>query len=198
VRPEESEYWDHVARQVKGHGVNDLNDNIWKRCEIVRRILSHRPIDWKILEIGVGQGLGAAVFNLLTLGHNKYLGTDVSAEFCRFVAKRWKLPVVQTDILKLPDGPFDMIWAFDTLEHVRPEDRKAGYEEMGRVLGKPGLILINMPLNESGHEPEFDWGMKEEEAFELARVIGGHVTVFEPYDITEIEKSYAWVEICRT
>jgi SAM-dependent methyltransferase len=197
VRPEESAYWDYVATEVKGHGKNDLNDNIWKRCEILSRILSHRPIGAKVLEIGVGQGLGAAVFNLITLGHNQYIGTDVSAEFCNFVTKRWKLPVVQTDIKNLPDGPFDMVWAFDTLEHVRPEDRKAGYAEIGRVLAHDGIVLINMPLDESGHDSKFDWGMKESEAFDLADCIGGHVMVFDPYDIPEIKKSYAWVEIRR-
>lgn len=197
MRQSEADYWDHVAISVKGKDKGELNDNIWKRCEIVSRILSHRPINSRILEIGVGQGLGAAVVNLVTLGNIYYTGTDVSPVFCKYVGARWKLDVVNTDILKLPDGPFDMIWAFDTIEHVRPEDRKAGYKEMSRVLGKRGLIFLNIPLNESGHEEEFDWGITEREVFDIAEGTNTRVNKWEAYDIPEIERSYLWVELVR-
>ena len=197
MRPEESAYWDHVAVHVKGKGRGELNDNIWKRCEIVGRVLAHRPVHARILEIGAGQGLGAAVVNLCTNGRMQYTGTDVSAEFCKFVALRWKLNVAQTDILNLPDGPFDMIWAFDTLEHVRPEDRPAGYREMGRVLGPHGLVLLNVPMDESGHPDEFDWGMKEREVFDIAEATNTRVVKFEPYHIEEVGLSYLWAELLR-
>jgi SAM-dependent methyltransferase len=197
LRPSESEYWDHVATEVKGKGVGDLNDNVWKRCAIVSRILAHRPIHARILEIGVGQGLGAAVVNLVTLGNISYVGTDVSVEFCKFVQRRWKLDVANTDILSLPDGPFDMIWAFDTLEHVRPEDRPDGYKEMGRVLAEHGVILINAPLDESKHESEFDWGMEDREVFDLADAVGGRISKWERYRVPEVKRDYLWAEITR-
>ena len=197
MRAEESRYWDHVATVVKGRGVNGITDNIWKRCEIVSRILAHRPVNARVLEIGAGQGLSPAVVNLVTLGNFHYTGTDVSAEFCAFVARRWRLDVVQTDILKLPDGPFDMIWAFDSLEHVRPEERQAGYAEMSRVLGPRGMILLNVPLDESGHVEEFDWGMKEREVFDIAEATGTVVYKYETYDIEEIQRSYLWAELRR-
>lgn len=197
MRPSESAYWDHVAKEVKGHGVGGITDNIWKRCMIVSRILAHRPIRKKILEIGVGQGMAAAVLNLVTLANIDYVGTDVSKEFCEFVSRRWRLPVVQTDVLKLPDGPFDMIWAFDTLEHVRPEDRPRGYAEIGRVLAPNGTILLNIPLSESRHDVEFDWGMKEREVHDIAEATSAFVTVYEPYDVPEVRCSYLWVELER-
>lgn len=197
VRAEESRYWDHIAKNVKGQGAGGITDNIWKRCEIISRILKHRPVNAKVLEIGAGQGLTPAVISRALLGNFKYLGTDVSEEFCRFVIGRWGLSMVQTDILKLPDGPFDQIWAFDSLEHVRPEERPAGYAEMSRVLGPNGKIFLNVPLNESGHVAEFDWGMNEREVFDIAEATGTHVQVYEPYDIHEIERSYLWAELVR-
>lgn len=197
MRAEESKYWDHIAVEVKGRGNGNITDNIWKRCEIVSRILAHRPIDLNILEIGAGQGMAAAVLNLVTLGHIKYTGTDVSPAFCEFVRTKWKLPMVNTDVLKLPDGPFDMIWAFDTLEHVRPEERMAGYAEIGRVMADRGLIFLNVPLNESRHEAEFDWGMHEREVFDIAEATKTIVQKFDPYDIPEVKRSYLWVELRR-
>jgi SAM-dependent methyltransferase len=197
MRETETAYWNHVATQVKGKGTGELTDNIWKRCEIIRRILAHRPIDASILEIGVGQGLTAAVMNLAMLGHMKYVATDVSNEFCEFVATKWKIPVVHTDILKLPDGPFDMIWAFDTLEHVRHEDRAAGYAEINRVLAPDGIILLNLPLSESGHVDEFEWGITDQSVTELAKAVGGRISKWEMYSVEEVGCVYAWVEIVR-
>jgi len=197
LRPEESAYWDEVAFKIKERGKGELNDNIWKRCEIVSRILSHRPIGAAILEIGVGQSLGAATVNLVTLGNMRYVGTDVSPRFCEFTKKRWRLEVVQTDVTHLPDGPFDMIWAFDTLEHVRPEDRPSGFQEMGRVLGKNGLILLNIPLNESAHDEEFDWGFTERDVIDLKDATHTRINKWEAYDVPEISKSYLWVELAR-
>lgn len=190
----ESEYWDQVSVTVKG---STLFDNIWKRCAIVSRILSHRPIGARILEIGVGQGLAAALTNLAVLGDMRYVGTDVSKEFCEFVEKKWKLKTAHTDVRKLPDGPFDMVWAFDTLEHVRPEERPEGYLEINRVLAEHGLILLNIPLDESQHQSEFDWGMHPKEVFDIADACGCAVQKWEPYTVEEISRSYLWVELVR-
>lgn len=199
MRPEESSYWDEVATS-KGVGGNpsDFNDNIWKRCEIVRRILEHRPINARVLEIGCGHGLTPNVVKMATLGNFRYTGTDVSPKFCEFMKDRFGMDAVNTDILKLPDGPFDMIWAFDTLEHVRPEDREAGYKEIDRVLSKEnGVILLNLPRDESGHDEKFDWGVGDQDVAWLASIVKGRIFKMEHYHIEEIGLSYSWVEIRR-
>ncbi len=197
MRQSEKDYWDQVAVEVKGKNSGELTDNIWKRAEIIRRILKHRPVDARILEIGVGQGLTAAVLNLALLGNMKYIATDVSPAFCQFVSDKWKIPVVNTDILALPDGPFDMIWAFDTLEHVRHEDRAAGYAEINRVLADTGVILLNLPLSESAHVDEFEWGITDQSVAELAKAVNGRISVWEMYEVHEVNRLYAWVEIVR-
>lgn len=197
MRAEESKYWDHVATVIKGKNVGGITDNIWKRSYIVSKILNHRPIGAKVLEIGVGQGLGAAAVNFVTLGRLDYIGTDVSPEFCKFVKNRWDLDTVNTDILKLPDGPFDMVWAFDTLEHVRPEEREAGYKEIDRVLKPHGIILLNVPRDDSEHEEEFDWGQDDKDILNLAKITRTKVSKWERYTLPEIGKSYLWVELVR-
>lgn len=197
MRAEESKYWDHVAVDVKMRGPGGLSDNIRKRCIIVSQILAHCPVDARVLEIGMGQALGAATVNLVTLGNFRYIGTDVSEEFCKWVFRRWKLSVAHTDILKLPDGPFDMVWAFDSLEHVRPEDRESGYREINRVMAERGVILLNIPCDKSEHEEEFDWGYGREDAEALARVVGGRISVWEPYTIEEFNGHYVWCQIDR-
>lgn len=188
------QYWDKVAGQRTD---GKFNDNIWKRSEIVRRILEWQPIGASILEIGVGNGLAAAVINLLTLGNIKYTGTDVSGVFADFVRKRWKLNIVKTDAGYLPDGPFDMVWAFDTLEHVHPGKRLEAYAEINRVLANPGLIMLNVPLSESQHDMHFDFPFGSSDIAQLANACGAHIAKCERYEIPDIDRAYQFVVLQR-
>lgn len=196
MRPEETNYWDGVALERCGNG--NLVDNIHKRGEVVRRILEHKPIGKRILEIGTGVGLAAAAVDLLTLGNIGYLGTDVSGEFCKFVCERWKLNMVHTDVCRLPvgDGCVDQVWAFDSLEHVRPEDRSRGWAEIARVLAPDGKVLINMPLDESAHDNEFDHQFGDRDVNDLAEAVGG-IAVAHRYEIPEQNLRFNFVVISR-
>lgn len=201
MREEESRYWDSVATKLKTDAKGNIIDNVLKRCEIVRRILAHRPFDARVLEIGAGHALTAHVVNSTLLGNLYYVGTDVSPEFCRVVEEKFRLTVLNTDILALPypedEKGFNMVWAFDTLEHVRPEDRPGGYAEIARVLAPHAVVMLNLPLDESAHPDEFDWGITDQDVADLAKVIGGRVVKWEAYTVPEIQRSYAWVEIVR-
>lgn len=194
MNPRESAYWDAEAANRSGL----LQDNVWKRCEIVSRILRSRPVHARILEIGVGQGTAAAVTNLVTLGLIDYTGTDVSEAFCKFVHDNWRLNTVHTDVRALPDGPFEMVWCFDSLEHVRPEEREAGNAEIARVLDEHAVIMINAPWgNESLHDDEFDWPYDESDIIALQRATGTTIARWEHYSLTERVGSYLWVELAR-
>jgi SAM-dependent methyltransferase len=202
MRATENKYWDDVALTRLGKPGN-LQDNVVKRCAIVSRLLAHRPVGARVLEIGCGQAMAAAITNLVTLANFHYVGTDVSRIFCEFVTERWTLKTVHTDILNLPPAPFDesgkydMVWAFDTLEHVRPEDREQGYQNINNVLDEHGLILLNVPRDECHHEPEFDHGQDDADILNLARITGTQVVKWEPYHLEEINRSYLWVELQR-
>lgn len=192
LRPEEMEYWDRVAEERCKKGIKD---NTWKRAEIVSRVLAHRPHSARILEIGVGQGLVAAAVNLTLMGYINYTGTDCSRVFADFTEQTWRLKTVVTDIRTLPDGPYDMIWAFDSFEHIRPEDREAGWRELARVIEKPALIMINNPLDESQHDPEFDWELDMADVQNLCTAVEGYVSKCDGYYLEEIQRWYQWIEV---
>jgi SAM-dependent methyltransferase len=199
MREDESQYWDAVAikKGVEGDFSANFNDNIWKRAEQTSRILAHRPVDARVLEIGCGHGLLPSMIRGLLLGNFHYTGTDVSAKFCEFMKRQWGLTAVHTDITALPDGPYDMVWLFDTLEHIRPEDREFGYAEISRVLADTGVVLLNLPLDGSDHVDEFERGVSMRDCARLAEVIGGVVYKSEIYQIEEQGLSFCWVEIRR-
>ena len=182
MRSAEIAYWNEVAgSRTKETG---FNDNIWKRQGLIRRLLDYNWIGESVLEVGVGYGLTAAVINLMILGKMEYLGTDLSDRFCDYVSTRWRLKTVHTDVRSIPtdDEQFSRILCLDSLEHVRPEDREQGYKEIYRVAEKNGLLLINMPLDESRHNPEFDYafGLKDLEELEA---VGFKIERYEKYSV---------------
>lgn len=174
MREAEVSYWDEMARdRVLTDG--GIIDNPVKRIPMARAMFGYSWAGHRVLEIGIGSGLTAAAINLLTTASWSYLGTDLSVAFCEN-ARRWGLKAVQADVTKLPgkDGEYTRIIALDSLEHVRPEDRAAGYKEIARVTAKGGVMFINIPKSESHHEDEFDHGfgvqdllMLESEGFAL-------------------------------
>lgn len=158
MRQAEVDYWETMATQriFRGGGIMD---NPIKRVPMLKHMLGYSWAGHKVLEIGIGAGLTAAALYFLTAGTMKYLGTDLSKAFCENAA-RFGLNAVQADVTKLPgeDGTYTRVIALDSLEHVRPEDREAGYREISRVMAPTGRLFINIPLSESNHVDEFDHG----------------------------------------
>lgn len=158
MRPTEVEYWDELAKN-RIYKDGGIVDNPVKRVPMARAMMGYSWAGAKVLEIGIGAGLTAAALRFLTAGTMTYLGTDLSPAFCENAA-RFGLKAVQADVTKLPgeDGEYTRVMALDSLEHVRPEDREAGYKEIVRVMAPGGVLFINIPLNESMHDNEFDHG----------------------------------------
>jgi hypothetical protein len=128
--------------------------------QILWRVLrAGSMIDQRVLEVGIGIGLVASTINVILLGKWKYRGTDMSPIFVKNATESFGFDVVRTDVTCLPgaDGEFTRILCFDSLEHVHPEDREAGYAELARVAAKGCLLMINMPLSEDQfHDVMFD------------------------------------------
>ena len=196
VRPEEAAYWDEVAvNRIDGK----LRDNIYKRVRLMAKLLEEPLIGARILEIGTGHGLTVAVVNLLTLANIRYTGTDVSKKFCDYVEKRWKLPMLHCDVRSIPveDHSSDIIWAFDSLEHVRPNDREEGYNEINRILKVPGLIMLNVPLSDSKHDPQFDHSFDESDLATLCKATNTRIRRMEKYEAPEVNTQYQFVVLER-
>lgn len=83
------------------------------------------------------------------------------------------------DITALPfaDGQFDLVAAFDVIEHVA-DDRRA-FSELSRVLVPGGLLLCAVPLHES-HWTRFDTYV-------------GHARRYDPEVLCALLKKYGFV-----
>lgn len=112
------------------------------------KIISETIAKW------VSPKMQTAILNtgVATGGSSEWLqqfGTVISVEndpaACRFIKEELKLDVTEASITRLPftDNSFDMVCAFDVLEHVKEES--AAYEEMKRVLKKEGALVVTVP-----------------------------------------------------
>ena len=167
MRQSESEYWDGQAKSRFIDGA--ISDNWLKRMAMMSFFSKHSWLKHSVLEIGTGVGVSAGMLKIGCGGMWDYTGTDLSVEFCDAAYKAFRLKVVKGDVLSLPDGKFSRILALDSLEHVRPEDRSAGYDNIAERLEKGGLMFINIPLSESKHDGEFDHGFNLTDLHELEK-----------------------------
>lgn len=179
MRQTEVSYWDSVAHAVAKNG---LTDNWLKRQLINQFLLKCNWVGERVLEIGVGCGVSAATLQLSCGGSWKYVGTELSPAFAEIAKEGFGLHVVQGDVLSLPEGKFTRIIALDSLEHVRPEDRKEGYANIAKRLEASGLLFINMPCDRSLHEAEFDHGIDLTDLVELENA-GLHLKKYDFYEI---------------
>ena len=180
-------YWDFISEKGR--------DNVWKRVEIVKRLLDIDLIDKRVLEIGVGLGTAAGAVHATIIGCWKYSGTDVSQANCDLVKKMFNLNVVKADISKLPfpDKNFDVVIALDVLEHV--ENKETGFAEINRVLKDYGTIVLNIPLSESRHDEDQEFGFDKHDLFRLLDVCGMELEKYETYSAKPFGKfliHYAW------
>lgn len=157
MRRAETEYWDRVAEATNDNGV--ISDNWLKRQLLGQFLLKCSWIRQRVLEIGCGNCVTAAMLALSCGRIWEYTGTDLSDKWVTQAREQFGFNVVQADVLNLPKGEFTRILALDSLEHVRPEDREEGYKQIAARLAPQGLMFINMPRAKSGHVEEFDYGI---------------------------------------
>lgn len=199
MKKEECEYWDNVA-EIR---IKKAQDNPWKRREILKRVLRTDFIFKRVLEIGVGIPQIAASLYYTLNGAFQYAGTDVSKRFVDSANEKG-FKVFHTDIKNLPEGPFDIIMALDTLEHVHPDDRDEGYKEIGRVMGNKAKILLNIPVEETKHDTRYDHDFGFEDVLKLGAATNSLITQWELYhatgkraDNSDIDIRYVWAELER-
>ena len=177
INPKEAIYWDTIASLQR--------DNTSKRQVITKRLLSLDLIGKSIIEIGCG--LGSAFGGIsIPLGRRfKYLGTDVSPLFVEMAKKYWILNTIQADVTEIPveDASFDICVALDTLEHVHPTEREAGYKEISRILKPKAQVVLNIPLEESLHMLEFEHGFTLNDMLQLITVCDMELVLWEKYQV---------------
>ncbi len=98
--------------------------------------------DLKILNIGAATGRSSEI--LMKYGSVKSVEYDFDC--FNFTKEVLKIDIVQGSITSLPfqDESFDLVCAFDVLEHI--ENDQKGANEMKRVCKKHGIIFITVPM----------------------------------------------------
>lgn len=101
-----------------------------------------------VLDLGCGVGYGTA---LLAEQARRAVGVDVDPETIAYARRRYAAPNVEfreDDALALgvPDGSFDVVCSFETIEHV--PDADAFVHEVRRVLRPGGAFLVSTPRAE--------------------------------------------------
>ncbi len=193
----ECDYWDERANRDGDRMV----DNLWKRERIVHRLLRDRWVSQRVLEIGVGYAQAAAALSVIVLGKWSYIGTDVSQVFCDSAKKHFNLNVVHTDILELPHTPegYTRVIALDTLEHVHPNDRDAGYMEIGAALAEHARFYIHYSLGLSTHDKRFDHPFGFKDIQSIMALTGMRLVTCEEYGVNHPNGliPYVWVVLQR-
>jgi len=155
--------------------------------EQICRQVTDRPA--RILDVGCGTGA-----NLLMLAnYGEAEGVDVSEEALAFCRARGldKVRLGAAEELPYEDGTFDLVTAFDVVEHM--DDDLAGLKEMRRVLRPGGRALLFVPAF------MFLWGLQddvshhrrryrlpelrrvlEQAGFEVERSTYANITFFAP------------------
>ena len=175
-RVEQSHWWYTGRRKI-------LADFVEKIC---RQGTDRRP---RILDVGCGTGA-----NLLMLSkYGDAEGVDISEDALAFCRERGldKVRLGAGEKLPYDDGTFDLVTAFDVVEHM--DDDLAGLREMRRVLRPGGRALLFVPTF------MFLWGLQddvsnhrrryrlpelrrvlEQAGFEIERMTYANITFFLP------------------
>jgi len=153
---------------------------------ICRKVTDRRP---KILDVGCGTGA-----NLLMLSqYGDAEGVDVSEDALAFCRERGldRVRLGAGEELPYEDGTFDLVTAFDVVEHM--DDDLAGLREMRRVLRPGGRVFLFVPTfmflwglqdDVSNHRrryrlPELQ-RVLEQAGFEIERATYANITFFLP------------------
>jgi SAM-dependent methyltransferase len=175
-RVEQSHWWHIGRRKILAEFVED----------ICRSVTDRRP---RILDVGCGTGA-----NLLMLSkYGAAEGVDISEDALAFCRERGldKVKLGAAEELPYEDGTFDLVTAFDVVEHM--DNDLAGLSEMRRVLRPGGRVLLFVPAF------MFLWGLQddvsnhrrryrlpelrrvlEQAGFEIERTTYANITFFLP------------------
>jgi len=102
--------------------------------------------DKKVLDIACGTGFGSKI--LQEKGAKCVFGVDFSKEAVGFASKKYVgngLKFMIGDIIEIafPDNVFDVIVSFETIEHVKQNEK--ALSELRRALKPSGLLIISSP-----------------------------------------------------
>jgi SAM-dependent methyltransferase len=145
-----------------------LTPNAWLRWDIIRRELDRLPATARILEIGTG---GGAVGTRLSR-HHAYVGIEPDESSRRRAEVRLgaSVPVLEDLDRCAPDEMFDVVCAFEVLEHI--DDDVGALTEWVQHLRPGGEVWISVPAHQ--------------ERFDAADEIAGHLRRYSRDQLTAL------------
>lgn len=110
----------------------------------IQKLIDEKTIknqDLKILNVGCGPGRSSEYLS----SFGNVVSIEYDKECCEFAAEKTGLEIIHGSITELPfeDNLFDLVCAFDVIEHV--EDDQLAVNELKRVAKKGALVLITVP-----------------------------------------------------
>jgi SAM-dependent methyltransferase len=162
--------------KVNVNAVAPLTPNAWLRYDVIRRMLPAGVTD--VLEIGCGQGsLGARLAR-----QYRYVGVEPDQTSCAVAQRRISAAgagdVRNVAFDALGDERFDLVCAFEVLEHI--EDDATTLKEWAARLRPGGWLLLSVPAHQHRYAP----------ADELA----GHFRRYDPEGMTALLASCGFTE----
>lgn len=129
--------------------VAPLTPNAWLRYELIKRMLPAGISD--VLEVGCGQGaLGVRLAQ-----RYRYVGAEPDQVSWAVASKRFSAAgrgeVRNTTVQELGDSRFDLVCAFEVLEHI--EDDAAMLKEWSSRLRANGWLLLSVPAHQHRFGP---------------------------------------------
>lgn len=131
-----------------------IHQDLESRAPYLRSVIRRWfPGDFTVGVLDLGCGYGALLYFLKEAGYCNLKGIDCSSEQVA-VAKKLGLDFVQqgavTDALRMSkDGEWDILIAFDVIEHLSKGEVLTFVDEAKRVLKTGGRLLIHVPNGEA-------------------------------------------------
>lgn len=143
-----------------------------------------------VLDVACGDGFG---LTLLAERAARVVGMDIDEAKVEAARARYKdNPKISCEVgditaMPLPDGSFDVVTSFETLEHV---DADAYFRECARVLKPGGRLILSTPQNSVGEVPVtpfhvheyslenlLDWCRKRFDVVEVMGIKAGRIII---------------------
>jgi SAM-dependent methyltransferase len=178
----EPEFFEHLVRAEDRH--------FWFRhrnrviTDAVEPLVRDLPAGYRVLEVGCGTGNTLRILER-TCHAGVVVGSDPFEEGLRIARRRVACELVQSTVEELRvSGAFDLICAFDVLEHVS-DDVRALTELRHRLQGT-GAVLLTVPAHQKLWSPVDEAGhhyrrYSEEQLQMVLERAGYRVTYMTPF-----------------
>jgi SAM-dependent methyltransferase len=149
-----------------------------KRYEFAQPLCVRRDV----LDAGCGVGYGTT---FLAQSARNVVGLDVSADAIEYARRRYGAPNVEFvvgDVLAmpLPTSQFDVVCAFETIEHLTDPERFVA--EARRVLRQPGVLVASTPrANATDERPANPFHEREFSAADFEGLLRSQFSSVELY-----------------